>query len=198
LAGETTASVYFPPDAFSSDTNSHTSKVNWYTKHLVAMGEPSLLEYSKDDLRPTYRFLWLRTFHEPIAIRLTVQKDGSGTLHGIVLDGKGGYDPGVIKDSTNVEVRAKDVSKFLQRLLDCDFWDRSNDGSKLGAWHRNPEDNTWLRAYRGGYDGAQWIIEAVSSNRYNVFERWSPESGAFRDACLELINMSGLKVDPIY
>src|SRR5438477_7376415 len=34
---------------------------------------------------------------------------------------------------------------------------------------------------RSGADGARWILEGRSANRYHVVDRWSPPPGPFRD-----------------
>jgi hypothetical protein len=53
---------FFPPEigAFRS---------SWYGKHLEAMGEPSLLVAARNG-ETALRVLWLRTFHNPISVRL--------------------------------------------------------------------------------------------------------------------------------
>src|SRR5437899_2594377 len=43
------------------------SKVEWYSEHLQAMREPPLTRVAGE--AEVYRFLWLRSFHRPIAIR---------------------------------------------------------------------------------------------------------------------------------
>src|ERR1700682_2295120 len=76
---------YFPKGAFEDSSESgwfQGFKERWYAKHLRSMHEPSLFEASKDNSLTAYRFLWLRTFHSPIAIRLTMRIDGTGTLTG--------------------------------------------------------------------------------------------------------------------
>ena len=40
----------------------------WYSKHLFVMREP--LIYGDKSKNEVYRFTWLRTFHNPIAIRI--------------------------------------------------------------------------------------------------------------------------------
>ena len=82
---------YFPIGAFGPD-DADLHRRQWYYKHLAAMEEPSLfcgaLEY-----RETYRFLWLRSSHNPVAVRV-FQRDGDYGLEAVILDGAGGYDPG--------------------------------------------------------------------------------------------------------
>src|SRR5262245_20608796 len=47
--------AYFPPEA-----------EKWYPKHLAAMNEPALYRQRTDTSLVQSRFLWLRTYHEPI------------------------------------------------------------------------------------------------------------------------------------
>src|SRR5678810_56885 len=69
--------VYFPK-----------GKGSWYPNHLRAMKEPSLFLQSTNKAVEQYRFLWLRTFHKAIAVR--IRKDNAGiTLRVIRLTGKG-------------------------------------------------------------------------------------------------------------
>jgi hypothetical protein len=48
----------------------------WYSMHLRAMGEPSL-SCGLPSEEEVYRFLWLRTFHHPIAVRIVRTADGA-------------------------------------------------------------------------------------------------------------------------
>lgn len=67
---------YFPLEIFT-DTSIYigydTLHIEWYSKHLRAMKEHLLFNKKQDKL--TFRFLWLRTFHNPIAIRIEKQSD---------------------------------------------------------------------------------------------------------------------------
>jgi hypothetical protein len=55
--------VYFPKDQES-----------YYTRYLAAMKEPSLMPQAQGEKAFSIRFTWLRSFHDPIAIR--IWKDG--------------------------------------------------------------------------------------------------------------------------
>jgi len=189
---------FFPPDAFSTGTNGQSSVSDWYSKHLRAMGEPSVFRAARTESNAVYRFTWLRSFHEPVAVRLMVLRDGSGELHAVMLDGKGGYEPGKVKKAVDIHVKAKDVRAFQQKFDLMEFWTRSIDDSKKGCWYRAPVRESWMRVPEMGCDGAQWIMEAAVSNQYNIVERWTPESGALREAALELIRLSGLRVGEVY
>src|SRR5580704_15030869 len=71
---------YFPEIPFAGPSGLNDFKVRWYAKHLRAMREPSISAASKDESLVAYRFLWLRTFHHPIAIRLTIRRDGNASM----------------------------------------------------------------------------------------------------------------------
>src|SRR5688572_21183417 len=67
---------------------------SWYSNALERVNERSLNRAARDKKRHVYRFLWLRSFHPPVAIRIEITGDGTGNLVGKQLDGRGGYDFG--------------------------------------------------------------------------------------------------------
>src|SRR3954467_6279291 len=85
---------FFPPGALGDRSprfDGDQFARNWYSQHLRAMSEPSLS--CKEPVGTTYRFLWLRTWGAPIAVR--VEKTAKGVaLNAVELDGAGGYEPG--------------------------------------------------------------------------------------------------------
>lgn len=83
------AAQFFPPGAFSERADRHQFVSAWYSKHLSAMDEPSLLKMAEAGAHEVYRFTWLRTFHAPFAFRLDVRPDGSGSLLVKSTNGKG-------------------------------------------------------------------------------------------------------------
>jgi hypothetical protein len=150
---------------------------DWYSRYLRAMLEPSL----SCGARPegfAYRFLWLRSFHHPVAIR--VEKSGpSVTMSAVELDGTGGNAPGGIVKSGQRELSSAEQGEFLVKLSRVDFWNL-----------RKKED-------RFGLDGAQWILEGAENGQYRVVERWSPESGPYHDVCVLLLGFAGIKIAPL-
>jgi hypothetical protein len=80
----------FFPRVLSQNPSSVRFLNGWYSRHLEAMNERPLSALENED--ESYRFLWLRTFHKPVAIHVW----RAGELHFIVvkrLNGHGGYDP---------------------------------------------------------------------------------------------------------
>lgn len=169
---------YFPKGVFSNDLQESDFVARWYSKHLRAMAEPSLLIAARDKAVIDYRFLWLRTFDHPIAIRLAIQPDGTASLTGKVTSGHGGYEPGRVSQSESLEVSKAGVQRFNDFLQLASFWSL-----------RTNEDT-------GGNDGAQWVLEGVKNGSYHVVDRWTPRGGDYRNLCLYLLELSRIKVDP--
>jgi hypothetical protein len=82
---------FFPKSSLGTDAREDSFKSRWYSSHLRALNEPSLLELAKKKEVESYRFLWLRSFHHPVAIRLEIKGDGSSVLITKISSGAGGY-----------------------------------------------------------------------------------------------------------
>jgi len=46
-----------------------------------------------------------------------------------------------------------------------------------------------------GNDDAEWIVEGMRQGRYQVTDLWTPSNGPYRDACINLLKISGLGID---
>jgi hypothetical protein len=172
---------YFPAGVFSEYPDISDSRSRWYAKHLRAMSEPSLLDAAKNNSSDSYRFLWLRTFRQPIAIRLTIRPDGTAQLTGIELTGKGGYDPGIVATTQIVELSQDQVHQFQDLLQTTEYWSMPTVDSKL--------HEELIR------DGAEWILEGVRDGRCHVVARLSPKNETYREACLYLLKLSKIEVE---
>lgn len=175
----------FPESAFRDDPFQNFTLL-WYSTHLAAMGEPNLLELAEEGTE-VYRFLWLRTFHSPVAIRV-LRREQSTTLLGKRLGGSGGYDPGDLIEEVAFELDEGDWNEFNRLLEEADYWRAATTEVNLT-----------------GLDGAQWILEAVKDGRYHVVDRWSPsatgspeEDSKLREACLHLLKLSGIRAGDVY
>jgi hypothetical protein len=166
---------YFPIGTLGSDYPGQDTFISeWYTKHLRAMGEPSL---SDANGAPEFacRFLWLRSFHHPMAVR--IQKNGTSTiLHAVEFNGAGGYSPGKVAKEVNRELSQPELDAVMARL------------NKIGFWQMETKDGS------RGLDGAEWILEGSQGGKYHVVSRWSPEHGEFRDLCLYLVQLAGFDI----
>jgi hypothetical protein len=157
---------YYPPDVSP-----------WAPQHLTAMGEPSLFAPQQNIAREEYRFLWLRTFHKPIAIRMWSESLGA-QMRIVRLSGAGGYDPGHIESDTTIRITPEDWKRFRDCIAEAQFWEMPTKES--------PEEL--------GMDGSQWILEARNAARYHVVDRWTPRGGAYADCCRMLITLAKLQI----
>jgi hypothetical protein len=153
--------------------------VRWWSSHLAAAGE-GRLGTSGPAEPETYRFLWLRSFHHPVVIRLSHMRRG-GFIVSTELNGAGGYAPGrrLRRDSMGL---SDAVWTSFQALI-----------AREAFWTRPATDTA-----HQGLDGAEWIIEATRKGRYTIVARWAPatsESAAFmRRLGLELLRLGRVSV----
>ncbi|MBP1676964.1 MAG: hypothetical protein H6Q20_1523 [Bacteroidetes bacterium] len=150
------------------------SQFSWYSRHLKAMQEPVL----RDSIpKQVFRFTWLRTFDNPIVIRLENDKNQI-TLFWKVCDGEGGYDPGKI------------IINEKKKLTTNEWKIISNEINSINFWNLIPNRRMM------GLDGAQWILEGNEFGKYHVVDRWSGME--IREICLDLLKLTDLKIEDIY
>lgn len=164
--GANPTDAFFPPElkAFTRQ---------WYGKHLAAMCEPSLWRIPSPH-STILRFLWLRTFHNPIAIRI----ESTATTARVVatrLDGAGGYEPG------RVDARR-------ERDLGQSEWEALRHALQEGNLEAPVPEQF-------GTDGARWVLEIRTKDTYELIDRWTPSANgpaaAFRRFCELLLDLAG-------
>lgn len=162
---------YFPQGVLEDNAQGESFRSGWYSKHLKALEEPSLYLESKSSNAESYRFVWLRTFHHPVIVRVDIRPDGGAELTTKVSSGAGGYEPGKLVENTSRPLTQRETDKFLLTIQRLQFW-------KLPS-HEIPE--------AAAIDGAQWIIEGTKDGKYHVVDRWSPTRGAVHDLGLAFV-----------
>jgi hypothetical protein len=165
----TSASKYFPPFR-SGSAWADKVRPDWYSKHLRAMNEHAVTSLKEEE---TYRFLWLRSFHHPVAIHVA----RSGTKKFITAkqtSGAGGYEPGTLEINHTRPLSDDEWNEFMMVLEHTRYWQMPTDEGEPGL------------------DGARWILEGYREGRYHLVDRWTPQSGAYHEACLYLLKVSGL------
>lgn len=172
LLGTATAAQikYFPNGSLSDARKSDQFRAKWYSEQLNALEEPSLWESSKTQKTQSYRFLWLRTFHHPIAIRIDVNTDGTSRLTTKMTSGTGGYAPGKLVENHTVTMSKELTDWFLGKIEAHNFW------------------NLPSAEVSGGNDGARWIIEGIRNGSYRIVDRWTPRAGDIRAIGLVMVN----------
>jgi hypothetical protein len=171
--------LYFPAGTFSEDDERDLFSQTWYSQNLERMEEP-VLSCAPPEADETYRFLWLRTFHNPVAVRI-FEQGNAYRLEAVVLDGAGGYDPGHISRRISKEPSATEWQNVMAALEEVRFWQMPV--KNLNVW---------------GFDGAQWIIEACHDGRYHVVDRWGGANG-IQVVGQVFLNLAGLSdIEPVY
>ena len=172
---------YFPAGVFGDNAKLNTLKIEWYSKFLNAMREPSLWEASKTQATQSYRFLWLRSFHHPVSVRLDVGQDGIGILTTKIASGQGGYEPGRVTTNRIQRLGRERTNWLIDRIGELNFW-------KLPT-NPPPDPN------EVGVDGAQWIFEGVKDGTYHIVDRWSPDKGEVHSlGIMMLLDLAHLKL----
>jgi hypothetical protein len=149
-----------------------------YGKYLASVGEPDLAQ--PRDGRPVVRALWIRSFHEPVVVRLV--KDGD-RVSVITVQGPRRGDPAGPPRRDSTVLRYGDWESLHHRRVMEEFWTlRAPDAS-------------------GGLDGARWVLEARQGVRYHVVDWWSPDraderEAAYRTVFLDILSMGSVCVSP--
>jgi hypothetical protein len=179
LISRDTVHLYFPLKENGQDSITNANALDtfmniWYSKMLFALHEPILSDYDGD--AEIYRFTWLRTFHNPITIR--VQKKGDSiNLTAKVSNGAGGYEPGQISIDKTIAVDIKVWNNIQSKFTNINFW------------------NLPVEYDFRGTDGAEWILESATKDKYHFTTRWSPGRNSNYGKCsLYFLKLSDIKV----
>jgi hypothetical protein len=188
-------SDYFPPGTLDDTERSSHFTEQWYSEQLRALKEPSLWGLSKTHTTQTYRFLWLRSFHRPISVRLDIQQAGTGVLTTKATNGQGGNQPGVLVMNKTRVLTKKQTNRALDRINAVGFWGLPSYEKPKERVGPNGEKTLEINL-----DGAQWILEGIKDGRYQIIDRLSPQRGPVRTVGLMMTKLAKLKFphDEIY
>jgi len=165
-------SGYFPVMPPGSEFGIDEFRREWYSHYLRAMGEPCLQCVSR---YPVYRFLWLRTFHHPVVVRIEKRKDGMH-LFAVELDGAGGYEPGL-------------ESRRIERVLSVREGKVFDEAVAIARVLDAPDRRELV-----GLDGSEWIVEARDGARYQIHDVWTPERGRIHQLGMVFIALTGWSI----
>jgi hypothetical protein len=160
---------------YLSQIESSFNYVEYIKSRLEIMKEPCLYQMNITDNAEIYRFTWLRTFRNPISIR--VEKRGNNIrLYYKRTNGNGMSGVEKLTASKKRSLSISEWNSFIDLLNKAEF------------------DNLPKRINAPMCDGASWILEKKTKDKFKVFETNIPNS-FFKEACLYLINLSRVKVD---
>lgn len=185
---------YFPIEPFMRDSTkwmtdytidmimelqSANFTLDWFSESLAWFKEPILSAGYKGKV---YRFLWLRTFDEPIAIRMQKIRQ-----HVTISWKLPQFDNSLHTSQSPVEFKkiltVRQWKKFEKMLTTIDYWSMV------------PEDHLSTAT-----DGATWILEAAINGKYKVTERSGYIYPKYTKCLLYLIKLTDLNLpeDRIY
>jgi hypothetical protein len=148
------------------------------TDLLSTLKERSLL--NKKTKCEIYRFILLRSFDNPIVIRIEKNK-GSYKVFWKLFEGVDDYVSGKMIVNQSKSIDSSNWTYFSNLLNRAKFWSIIPD----------PFESV-------GCDGSEWILEGVNSQKYHIVSRWSPTHGRFYDCCNYLIGLTDMKIDRKY
>lgn len=155
--------TYFPPNTFVSPGGDFM--VHWYSSVFYELGEKPL--WPANPKKVTYRFVWIRSFHDPVSITMDVQPEGTGQLYLHI----NGLIPREL-ESKSQSLTKEQVERVLALINGTSFWKMTTKGG--------PQGN----------DGAEWVLEGIQGGRYHVVTRWNASGTVFGKALLEFLRLS--------
>ncbi|WP_428149087.1 hypothetical protein [Brevundimonas sp.] len=155
----------------------------WFGGELADFQEPSLYHRPITALR-SVRFLWLRSFHDPIVVRIDDLPDGSKQLTAKRRPGGAGFTEDGTPSIAAERVRRMgtlEIDQFETAFREAALLDQPDAGCSCCV------------------DGAQWIIEVSDPERGYRYRRYqSPEEGIEREVGLAMLKLTSWDVEPIY
>ncbi|HEV8366857.1 MAG TPA: hypothetical protein VGQ39_02805 [Pyrinomonadaceae bacterium] len=124
----------------------------------------------------SYRLIWIPTFHAPVSARIWRSREKQFLVIK-QLDGRGGYGMSQLAFQDLRSLSDDQWNEFMRLLRQAGYWDLPSHDDSLP-----PED------------GAAWVIEGVQNGKHHLVNRRAPSS-EFRETCVYLIKLSGLKTE---
>ena len=163
-----------------------TARGAWpsYPKILGAAREENWKLLADDDRFEGYRFIWIRSFDEPVVIKLERLPGAAPAVSVKIFDGPGSHDYGELGTIRQRLATIAELTELHELAADLEFWSRPPEVVRPG----------WMCL-----DGATWVIEGVRDGRYHYMSRHCPESdSAALPLGKHLMALSGEAFDPIY
>ena len=154
----------------------------WYGNTLKVMKEPRLGTFVDSTNVEAMRFLWLRSFDHPVALR-AMRRGSAYTLIAVELSGAGGYPPGAVVRRDSLPLDSISWEELSRPLKSAGFWKSDTPEQK-------------------GLDGAEWVIEAASAGHLYLVDRWSPDTtgagASIRRFGLAMLRHTSIPVGRVY
>ncbi len=165
---------HFFPDGALAGTN-----CAWFTEQLIGLDQRPLTAPSNQDI---LRVTWLRNFHNPVTISLSLAGHIEGELTWHRSDGAGGYEPGRVVEHDG-------------RVLDPTTLARVK--SRLDQAHPCVVEVDQIHEP----DGSRWLFETLNADQYCLVSVASPGvDSPIGQLGLELLSLTELSIpaDELY
>ncbi len=179
-----TRSEYFLPTVLHADPDVGRLRQDWYADALARLDEPSFLELSR---RPGegYRFLWLRTWHPAVVVRLHVVGD-LAVAEARRLDGRSRpQELGRLAAANRRTVSAADLAALQDALDQVGFWSLPT---------MDPRDPATGDAT--AEEGSRWVFEGMHDGQLQVVDRFSPDDPDLVSLGMLMLELAGVHPDP--
>lgn len=173
---------YFPAGVFSDREQENRDLASSFSLLLAAFDEPPLFHKKPNKKIECYRFIWTRSFHNPVVLRVDVKGEDDATLTMKVGE--------LARWSHKMNKLTRNEKKRLEK--------NAVESLKAAVRRTNFFE---LPSYEKveGLDGSFWTIEALVNGRYHLVSRWSPQNGPVREIGMTLIEFAiGGDLVPIY
>ncbi|MEZ6030980.1 MAG: hypothetical protein R3C46_14705 [Hyphomonadaceae bacterium] len=152
----------FKPSDFDPDPErreSYSMTMDWLELPSLSCGAPRADE--------TYRLVWLRSFHQPVAIQI----DRSGNRYTLdVATSNEARLSGKPLQRIHRQLTKDDWSRIVAGLERIDFWTLPSSDQVSGFFAEDESGDIIVTS--AGKDGAEWIIEGRAGH-YHAVDRWS-------------------------
>lgn len=128
-----------------------------FSHALDRLQENSLKNLPNTACTAVYRFLWLRTFHNWISIRVEHHRDGTTKVFAKELDGRETAVPYSLQKNLSINWPPDKYQSFAKQIEATGFWD-------------SPSIET-IKFREMSTDGAVWILEGLEQSRYHFIAR---------------------------
>ena len=142
------------------------------TNLLMLFDEPVLDKILSSE---TYRLIYLRTFNNPIIVRLE-KDEGRVKIYWKITDGMSGYDYGKMFVNETKALSMKKWKEFEKMVDNKRFWSLRSFDNEMP-----PED------------GSTWLIEGKKQGKYNLVGSWG--GGAIEVLGRKLLELTDIKFD---
>jgi hypothetical protein len=163
---------------YIQEIESSKNDIDWLSVQLINLKEKPLYEKDINPNSEIYRFTWLRSFDNPISVRIENIQNVI-KLYWSVGKGKGGYEPKGIKIKRERKISLEQWLNFKKLVNESKYENLPNDKYVLMT------------------DGATWTLENKTSEKFLAKKTNFPNS-KFKESCLYLIDLTKLKINRIY